>query len=93
MHGTQLFHSIRILYNLALNKWARNMPFFCGSCSIAKRDECQFSKWVDASKWVMLWIDTYVVNEITHLEESQKEISTNYDHILYLVEEGIHYFI
>ena len=44
--------------------------------------------WVDDWDRVSLVVDPHVVIETTHLEEGQSAISTDYDHILDLVQPG-----
>ena len=44
--------------------------------------------WVDDLDHVSLIVDPHVVGETTHLEEVQLAISTDYDHISYLVQPG-----
>ena len=44
--------------------------------------------WVDDWDRVSLAVDPHVVDETTHLEEVQSGISTEYDHILDLIEPG-----
>ena len=44
--------------------------------------------WVDDWDSVLLAVDPCVVSETTHLEEGQSAISTDYNHILDLVQSG-----
>ena len=61
------------------------LAFFCSPCSSGEWDECECMDWVDDWDLVSLAVDPRVVGETTHLEEGQSGISTDYDHILYLV--------
>ena len=44
--------------------------------------------WVDDWDRVSLAVDPCVVSQTTHLEEGQSSISTDYNHISYLVQPG-----
>ena len=88
MHGTQQFHSIRSLNNSALQIWTRLKGCFCSSCSIDEWDDCEYKYTVDTWDRVTLGTDFKGVNEIDHLEYYQIHISTDYDHILDLIQAG-----
>ena len=85
---TQQFHSIRSLDNSALQIWTRLKAFFYNSCSINEWDDCEYTDIVDTLDRVTLGTDFIPVNEMDHLEDDQTNISTNYDHILDVIQAG-----
>jgi len=88
VHGTRQFHSIRSSENLALQIWTRLKDFFCSSYSIDEWDDCDYTDIVHTWDQVTLGTDFNPVNEINHIEDDQKHISTDYDHISDLIQEG-----
>ena len=88
VHGTQQFHSIRSSDNSALQIWTRLKACFCSSCSIDEWDDCEYKDTVDTWDRVTLVTDFIPVIEIDHLEDDQTNISTDYDHISDLIQEG-----
>jgi len=88
VHGTRQFHSIRSSENLALQIWTRLKDFFCSSYSIDEWDDCDYTDIVHTWDQVTLGTDFNPVNEINHIEDDQKHISTDYDHISDLIQAG-----
>ena len=71
----------------------QKLAFFCIPCSRGEWDECKCMDWVDDWDHVSLTVDPRVFDEKTHLEEGQSVISTDYDHISYLVQPGHTYVV
>ena len=88
MHGTQHFNSIRSSEKSALQIWKILKDLFFSSCSINEWDDCEYIDIVDTWDRVTLGTDFKGVNEIDHLEDDQTHISTDYDHILDLIQAG-----
>ena len=88
VHGTRQFHSIIILDNLTLQIWTRLKAFFCSLCSIGEWDDCEDTDTIDTWDRVTHGTNFNGRNEIDHLEDDQTHISTNYDHILDLIQAG-----
>ena len=89
MHsGTRRFHSIRSSDNSALQIWTRLKACFCSSYSISEWDDCEYTDTIDTWDQVTLGTNFNGVNEIDHLEDDQKNISTDYDHISDLIQAG-----
>ena len=51
-------------------------------------DDCEYTDTIDTWDWVTLGTNFNGVNEIDHLEDDQTHISTDYDHISDLIQEG-----
>ena len=60
--------------------------WFCSSCSIDECDDYEYIDIVDTWDRVTLGTDFKGVNEIDHFEYDQTHISTDYDHILDLIQ-------
>ena len=58
----------------------------CSPSSSGEWDECECMDRVHDWDRVSLVVDPRVVSETTHLEEGQSAISTDYDHITYLLQ-------
>ena len=88
VHGTRQFHLIRSSDNSALQIWTILKACFCSSCSIDEWDDCEYIDTVDTWDRVTLRTNFNGVNEIEHLEDDHTYISTEYDHILDLIQAG-----
>ena len=88
VHGNQQFHSIRSSDNSALHIWTRLKAFICSSCSIYEWDDCEYTDTIDTWDRVALGTNFNGFNEIDHLEDDETHISTDYDHISDLIQEG-----
>ena len=88
IQGTRGFHSVRSSNNPQFEIWTQKLACFCSPSSNGEWDECECMDWVDDWDRVSLAVDPRVVGETTHLEDVQLVISTDYDHISYLVQPG-----
>ena len=68
--------------------WTRLKVCFCNSYSIDEWDDCEYTYTIDTWDRVTLGTNLNGVNEIDHLEDDQTHISTDYDHILDLIQAG-----
>ena len=88
VHGTRQFHSIRSSYNSTLQIWTRLKAFFWSSYRISEWDDCEDTDTIDTGDRVTVGTNFNGVNETDHLEDDQTHISTDYDHILDLIQAG-----
>ena len=86
VRGTLQFHSIRSSNNSALQIWTILKACFCSSYSIGEWGDCEHMDTVDTWDRVTLGTNFNMVNEIDHLEDDQKHISRDYDHISDLIQ-------
>ena len=88
VQGTCAFHSVQSSNNHQFEIRMQKISFFCSPCSNGEWDECECMDWVDDWDRVSLAVDPCVVIETTQLEEGHSTITTDYDHILDLVQPG-----
>ena len=88
MPGNRQFHSIRSSGNSALQIWTILKACFCSSCSIGEWVDCEHIDTVDTWDRVTLGTNFNGGNEIDHLEDDQRHISTDSDHISDLIQAG-----
>ena len=62
--------------------------YFCGSCNIDEWYDCEYTNTVDTWDRVTLATDLKGDNETHRMEHDHTYISTDYDHISDLIQEG-----